>query len=455
MPDSNITILGLATEPGFSQIELTYDVNDPHAAGLPSLSLDVVEVWAATANDRAHASFAKVAEGDKVSAVHSGLARGAAHYYWVRAKNRSGLFGDFHPSGATSGVAATEAVGGLTVPAVASLSVFGVGGLASLQWTVTDPNANDLGSLALDAVEVHAAPSNNRSLATWVAEGQTFALYAGYSNLLYHWVRPRHINGTYGNWYPSSSTGGSTISQTGSARFLSNGGGSGIPALRLDYTGPDSGGGPALYIQSSRQGAYIGNTGGGVALSIDQSAAAGYGIFVSKTTTGYAYYANVSAGAGGYGPFTGSHDALIEKDAEIEPGDIVCDVAVMARRGVSDTLTIVRRSTSENQRGSVGVFASRSPLKVDGRMAAMPTVPRKLMAQYDRAIFNGLGEGQINVCDANGPIEAGDLIVSSSVAGKGMRQADDIVRSCTVAKAREAAVFVDGRAQVACIYLCG
>ena len=85
----------------------------------------------------------------------------------------------------------------------------------------------------------------------------------------------------------------------------------------------------------------------------------------------------------------------------------------------------------------------------------MPTVPRKLMAQYDRAIFNGLGEGQINVCDANGPIEAGDLIVSSSVAGKGMRQADDIVRSCTVAKAREAAVFVDGRAQVACIYLCG
>jgi hypothetical protein len=70
--------------------------------------------------------------------------------------------------------------------------------------------------------------------------------------------------------------------------------------------------------------------------------------------------------------------------------------------------------------------------------------------------MNSVGEGQINVCGENGDIEPGDLIVTSSVAGKGMKQTDDILRSYTVAKAREQATFTGNEIkQIACIYLCG
>ena len=71
--------------------------------------------------------------------------------------------------------------------------------------------------------------------------------------------------------------------------------------------------------------------------------------------------------------------------------------------------------------------------------------------------MNSVGEGQVNVCGENGNIEIGDLIVSSSTTGKGMKQDDDIIRSCTVAKAREAVTFASASTvkQIACIYLCG
>ena len=71
--------------------------------------------------------------------------------------------------------------------------------------------------------------------------------------------------------------------------------------------------------------------------------------------------------------------------------------------------------------------------------------------------INALGEGQLNVCGEGGNLQPGDLITTSSTPGKGMRQADDVVRASSVAKCREAVVF-DHPAQVktvACIYLCG
>ena len=71
--------------------------------------------------------------------------------------------------------------------------------------------------------------------------------------------------------------------------------------------------------------------------------------------------------------------------------------------------------------------------------------------------INAVGEGAINVCGENGDFEAGDLIVTSSTPGKGMKQDDDIVRSYTVAKVRENVAFSDPTEVklVACIYLCG
>ena len=54
-------------------------------------------------------------------------------------------------------------------------------------------------------------------------------------------------------------------------------------------------------------------------------------------------------------------------------------------------------------------------------------------------------------------IEKGDLITTSNTTGKGMKQADDIIRNYTVAKAREDVTFSSAgdTAMIGCIYLCG
>jgi hypothetical protein len=69
---------------------------------------------------------------------------------------------------------------------------------------------------------------------------------------------------------------------------------------------------------------------------------------------------------------------------------------------------------------------------------------------------NAAGEGGICVCDENGPIRAGDLLVSSgTVPGAAMRQGDDVVRACTAAKATCDCDFLGadpGVRLVGCVY---
>jgi hypothetical protein len=170
-----------------------------------------------------------------------------------------------------------------------------------------------------------------------------------------------------------------------------------------------------------------------------------------------------------YGPFTGAHDALLAKDEpDLEQGDIVVDVQCVARKNVSGTLFIVTASTAPRQKSAIGVLASqRRELSaahppaalIEGftektrkrrgeepevtRTAKVHRRTRDLAAAYDRIAMNGLGEGQLNVCGEGGlELRGGDLIVTSSMRGKGMLQAltdgsaDDIVRSYTVAKVR-------------------
>jgi hypothetical protein len=55
--------------------------------------------------------------------------------------------------------------------------------------------------------------------------------------------------------------------------------------------------------------------------------------------------------------------------------------------------------------------------------------------------MNSIGEGQVNVCGEGGNLATGDLITTSSIAGKGMKQSDGIVRNYTVAKCRENVTF--------------
>jgi len=182
----------------------------------------------------------------------------------------------------------------------------------------------------------------------------------------------------------------------------------------------------------------------------------------------------------GYNPFTGRHDGMILKGAAYALGDIVADTEIIVA-GLSDSFTEVALSSEANQPGAVGVIAKvfsdwyipaafvdseASRIAQEGHVSTptnpmAPIVTTHDIADYkdthDMVNVNSVGEGSINVCGEGGDIARGDLIVTSSILGKGMKQADDIVRSYTVAKARAAVSFSssDEVKMVPCIYLCG
>jgi hypothetical protein len=189
--------------------------------------------------------------------------------------------------------------------------------------------------------------------------------------------------------------------------------------------------------------------------------------------SGFDFYAD---GTGtNYGPFTGAHDCLVNPQDGLAPGDIVIDAECVARNGWSNTLFRVVRSTMPNQAGALGVLATvprplseavpavftehQAPESEGGRITTtVDPLYDVLAAQgYLLAGANALGEGQINVTGEGGDIAAGDLIVTSSTPGKGMRAADNVVRNITVARARESVTFdnADDIKTIACIYLAG
>jgi hypothetical protein len=201
--------------------------------------------------------------------------------------------------------------------------------------------------------------------------------------------------------------------------------------------------------------------------------------------SGYDFYAE---GSGiNYGPFTGAHDVLASLDETFEIGDIIVDVECVVKRGVSNTLFRVEKSTSLAQKGVVGVVARLCGLladnytpavfnqvpsypeavaESDGSITPSPPIPadneytpiwNAVKTQYNYMAINALGEGQLNVCGEGGDVSVGDLICASSIPGKGMKQSDDIVHSYTVARVREAATFSSPTEVkfVPCIYLCG
>lgn len=187
---------------------------------------------------------------------------------------------------------------------------------------------------------------------------------------------------------------------------------------------------------------------------------------------GKAFHAEMGA----TGPFTGAHDVLLAYGEEIDEGDIVQDVSCVIRRDWSDTLFHATRTNAPNAKGVVGVFTRDLGPFADYAIYAnvlnvKPAyddfgeyIPNALELIYENVKdrywvgeINALGEGQLNVCGEGGNLVAGDLIVTSSLPGKGMKQADDILRGYTVAKCREAVTFESPIQvkKIACIYLCG
>jgi predicted phage tail protein len=174
-------------------------------------------------------------------------------------------------------------------------------------------------------------------------------------------------------------------------------------------------------------------------------------------------------------PFTGSHDGVMLNTVVPEVGDILVDTDIIATLGISEALARMVISSTANQ-PAIGVYtgdriASYLPNSISEHSAPIHVAgntyipgPRVLKPEFadlldDSRIIgcNSVGEGLINVCGEAGNISAGDLIVTSSMAGKGMKQSDDIIRAKTVAKAREAVTFTDPTQvkMIACIYLCG
>jgi len=180
----------------------------------------------------------------------------------------------------------------------------------------------------------------------------------------------------------------------------------------------------------------------------------------------------------GTGPFTGFHEGMFPIDEPVQVGDIVTDVSVFYRANISNVLFNVTSSVTASDTRVLGVVSAVLPVQTDtpgilwepvqtytdgdlGPSTTMQLIPgydlADLQSNYKVVQVNAVGEGQINVCGMNGNINAGDYIVSSSIAGKGMRQNDDVVHNYTVAKARESVTFdaPDQVKMIACIYLGG
>lgn len=238
------------------------------------------------------------------------------------------------------------------------------------------------------------------------------------------------------------------------------------------------------FIQRRTQGGsagYVtpdGNTKGYVKIafneaSIDYAFQAIYGPTGYYALLGTPYYALYTSGP--VGPFTGSHDGVMDKSISPTPGDILVDLEIVAKKGVSDTVTSVEPSSSASQANVIGVFVGISDQiptamaitieqTVEGIDGPIETTVEILNPIYDTlmltnnyVIINSVGEGQVNVCGLGGDIQKGDLICSSAMLGKGMKQADDIFRSYTVAKARESVTFntPEEVKQIACTYHSG
>ena len=191
----------------------------------------------------------------------------------------------------------------------------------------------------------------------------------------------------------------------------------------------------------------------------------------AMNTVGNVYVDGNITATGTISPFTGTHDGLMASGDSPTAGDILVDTAVAIKRNLSNTLFVMAQSSASNQ-AAIGIYGGDQPSSYVPVSAAkeitLPDIYGTSVAERDSAydsvfenrkcvIVNALGEGQVNVCGEAGNIAAGDLIVTSSTAGKGMKQADDIVRGYTVAKARESITFdsASDTGQIACIYLCG
>lgn len=168
--------------------------------------------------------------------------------------------------------------------------------------------------------------------------------------------------------------------------------------------------------------------------------------------------------------FTAQHRCVIVSSSSTppSPGSIVIATGIFegldgcATPTVDEALPVVELSSSARDPRVFGVVSwsetdaqsHRRTFRVGSLGFSVPRSPKETQG---RVIVNSGGEGGILVCDANGPIQNGDLIASSPVRGVGMRQGDDTVRAYTIAKATCSCDFLAvscGASLIGCVYMC-
>jgi hypothetical protein len=100
----------------------------------------------------------------------------------------------------------------------------------------------------------------------------------------------------------------------------------------------------------------------------------------------------------------------------------------------NESLPVVSLSTKVNDKKCFGVIStSEDPETRTERYGSFVSVSRKEDGDT-RVYINSVGEGAIWVTDINGPLESGDYITTSNVAGYGQRQESEFLANYTVAK---------------------
>lgn len=501
---SDITISQLtAASGGVGQIPLSATPLSPAGmACLPYMQHAKVQFWVATSNNRNTATL--LAESDVGFTVHGGLGVSVTRYYWARAVDPEGNFGPFFPASATGGIAATTSNqvppansvgtpqlqdGAVTTQKIPNLAITnakiqsleaGKITAGTLQAGVVYSGTVIAGQISAESLSAISANLGNITAGTITGTVIQTSLSA-----------PRIVLNGSNSYIQAVNTGTPSVVATFGVGGLDNSyiaaiGNTNVAVARFTN---QSGGGWALHAAGRTimdltsvnfhvlDVVHNGNFSGAHGIRARNAFAGGGDGYVglSAQIGGYAFLANVGAvySAAGYLPFTGMHPGLILKDDEAVPGDIVVDVRVLARDGVSNTLTEVRRSSSRAERGVIGVVEKRAPYHEDALLNVNlgPIHRRHFVKKYDLATINALGEGQVNVCGLGGNIEVGDFICTSDMPGKGQRQtvietkrgkqamekADDTPRSFTVARARESVRFSSPTdvKMVSCIYVSG
>ena len=152
-----------------------------------------------------------------------------------------------------------------------------------------------------------------------------------------------------------------------------------------------------------------------------------------------------------YGAFTGYHPAALpaaDHDTGYEYGTIVKISSVASdQKAVSYS---VEKTTAAQDKAVLGIHA--------GKMDEMFNDDGTPDRESEKHQIFALGDGHVLVCSENGDIETGDFICSSNTAGHGMKQADDLMHSYTVAKSSESVDWATEGAStklVACTYHAG